>query len=138
LKSDVYSIYTDFSLLCLLFYYPPPSISNGDLPVTLGAAGGLLVVIFAGGDGGELPVKLARLCTVLFAEIAGGAEAGEGGETGAAVGGGTGGAAEADGSEAGGGIGIFKQGVGISMLEPGTSEQRINEVPMPNIGRPQK
>ena len=49
--------------------------------------------------------------------------------------------AEADdgaGEEGRGRIGIFKQDGSISMLGPGTSEQRINEVTMPNIGRPLK
>ncbi|MFL6506914.1 MAG: hypothetical protein ACJ704_03135, partial [Nitrososphaeraceae archaeon] len=65
-------------LFCLPFYYPPPSTSNGDLPVALETAGcGLVVIIFPdgldndgaddGGEGGELAVRLVGLCTVLFA-----------------------------------------------------------------------
>lgn len=62
--------------------YPPPSISNGDLPVALGAGGSMRVVIFAGGNddddggGGELAVRLVGFCAVLFARIVGG-ETGE-------------------------------------------------------------
>ena len=67
--------------------YPlPPSISNGDLPVALETAGGL-IVIFPGifdTDGGE---EVVGFCTVLFT---GGAEGG--GETGAVIAGDGGGA----------------------------------------------
>lgn len=74
---------------------------------------------------GELAVKLDGLCTVLFVDTGGAAVVG-------------GGATETAGCGAGGGTGIFRQGCSISMLGPGTSEQRVNEVTMPNIGRPPK
>jgi len=76
---------------------------------------------------GDFPVAL---------EAVGGGGDGDGGETGAAVVGGSDGAVETAGGVAG--IGIFKQGVGISILGPGTSEQRINDVTIPYIGRPPK
>ena len=83
------------------YLYPPPSTSNGDLPVALETVGGgdivgggLLVITFpgaldtdggvvegsigGGGGGGEV----AGLCTVLFAGVVGAAE---GGETGAVI-----------------------------------------------------
>jgi hypothetical protein len=67
--------------LCLLSCYPPPSISNGDLPVVEFVAleaVGILVVIFPGdldndGDdgGGELAVKLFGFCTCEAVLLAG-------------------------------------------------------------------
>ena len=95
-------------------------MSNGDLPVALEAVGGggdgdggeTGVAVVGGGDSGKLAVELVGFCTVLFADIVG-----EGGETGAAVVGGSDGAAETAGGVAGvvAGIGMFKQGVGISI-----------------------
>lgn len=124
----------------LLSYYPPPSISNGDLPVVgfvALEAGSLLVVIFPNGlandrnegGGDELPVKLFGFCTcepVLFAGIVGE-------ETGGAlaVSNGDDGAAKADGGREGEGNGIFKQNGKMSMLANGTSEHDINKVTIP-------
>ena len=63
----------------MLLCYPPPSTSNGDLPVALETAGGLIVVVIfpdalgiAGGvdgsiDGGGREVDW--FCTVLFAGV---------------------------------------------------------------------
>jgi hypothetical protein len=99
------------------------------LPGAFDTDGGTDFSICGGGE-------VAWFCTVLFAGVVRGAE--DGGETELVMAGDDDGDTARVGWGAGGGICIFRQGCRISILGPGTSEQRENEVTMPNIGRPPK